>query len=155
MYKSIALLCIFVLLCACGPLPGRNESGLFGRFPENYVNPKTGFTLWMPRNMNARQGMYAYVVQRYINYCNNGNYIRGKYEPIGDVYKELPDGTRIYAYSYYYTDEVDVGVDAPAFNLEPTQMKINYDVVFNIYVDKAGKVTECKYKKIQGGTSMY
>ena len=62
MYKSIALLCIFVLLCACDPLPGRNESGLFGRFPENYVNPKTGFTLWMPRNMNARQGMYAYVV---------------------------------------------------------------------------------------------
>ena len=65
----------------------------------------------------------------------------------------MPDGTRIYA--YYYTDEVEVGVDAPAFNLEPTTMKIDYDVVFNLYVDKAGKVTECKYKKIQDGTSTY
>lgn len=107
----------------------------------------------MPRNMNARQGMYPYVVQRYINYCKNGNYIGGKYEPIGDVYKELPNGTKIYA--YYYTDDVDVGVDSIAFNLHSTQMKINYDVVFNIHVNKNGDVIECKFMRIQGGTSTY
>ena len=149
MYRNIALLCVFALLCAC-QLPGRNESGLFGRFPENYVNPETGFTLWMPKNMYARQGMYPFVVQRYMNYCKNGNYIGGTYEPVGDVYKTMPDGTKIYAY-YYYTDEIEVGVDAPAFNLTPTLMKINYYVVFNIHVNKLGKVTECWYKKIDGG----
>lgn len=147
MYKSIALLCVFVMLCACGPLPVRNESGLFGRFPENFVD-SDGFTLWMPKNMHARQGMYAYVVQRYINYCNNGNYIGGKYEPIGDVYKNLQDGTRIYAY-YYYDEDMDVGVDAPAFNLEPTQIKLYYKVIFNLHVNKDGNVSECKYMKIR------
>lgn len=154
MYRHIALLCVFALLCACGPLPQYNKSGLWGKYQENYVD-SDGFTLWMPRNMNARQGMYPYVVQRYINYCKNGNYIGGKYEPIGDVYKELPNGTKIYAYYYYYTDDVDVGVDSIAFNLHSTQMKINYDVVFNIHVNKNGDVIECKFMRIQGGTSTY
>ena len=67
MYKKIALLCLFALLCACGPTPDRNQSGLFGHYPEDYDNGK-GFTLWMPDNMHARQGMYAYVVQKYMNY---------------------------------------------------------------------------------------
>ena len=154
MYRNIALLCVFALLCAC-TLSQYNESGLFGLFPENYVNPKTGFTLWMPKNMHAEQGMYPFVVQRYMDYCEHGNYIGGSYNRNGDVYKEMPDGTRLYAYYYYYTDEIEVGVDAPAFNLTPTLMKINYRVVFNFYVNKQNKITRCKFKQIEGGTSTY
>ena len=79
MYKSIALFCLFALICACGPLPDRNQSGLFGRYPENYDNGK-GFTLWMPKHMHARQGMYAFVVQKYMNYCENGDYNGGEFK---------------------------------------------------------------------------
>ena len=149
MHKNIAMLCIFGLLCACAPSPIRHESGLFGRFPENYINPETGFTLWMPPNMHARQGMYAYVVDRQIKYCVNGNFRGTKYDnPGGDIYKILPDGTRIYAY-YYYNEDVKAGVDAPAFNLEPTQIKVYYKVIFNMSVNKDGIITGCKYKRIQ------
>ncbi len=148
MYKNIALLCVFVLLCACGPLPVRNESGLFGRFPENFVDTD-GFTLWMPKNMHARQGMYAYVVERQMNYCGNGDFKGGKYEEVGDVYKNLPNGSRVYAYYYYYDEDVDVGVNAPAFNLTPTQIKVYYKVIFNITVDKNGIVTRCKCMRIR------
>ena len=90
MYKNIALLCLFALLCACGPTKSRNQSGLFGRYPENYDNGK-GFTLWMPKHMNARQGMYEFVVRKYMNYCENGDYNGGKFKS-DEVYKELPDG---------------------------------------------------------------
>lgn len=150
MHSNIALLCIFVLLCACGVAPARNQSGLFGRFPENYINSTTGFTIWMPKNMHARQGMYAYVVQRQINYCVNGSFRGSKYDaPEGDIYKTLPDGTRIYAYYYYYEEDIDVGVDAPSFNLTPTQMKVYYSVVFNFSVNQDGVITGCSYKRIQ------
>ena len=148
MYQNIALLCVFVLLCACGPLPQYNKSGLWGKYPENFVD-SDGFTLWMPSNMHARQGMYAYVVQRYIYACMNVDYIGGKYEPSGDVYKILKDGTKIYAYYYYYDEDTDVGVNALALNLTPMQMNIGYDVVFNIYVDKDEKITRCKYMRIR------
>lgn len=149
MYKNIALLCVFVLLCACGPLPVRNESGLFGRFPENFVDTD-GFTLWMPKNMHARQGMYGYVVQKQIDYCVNGNFRGVKYDhPNDDAYKQLQDGTRIYAY-YYYNEDIDVGVNASAFNLTPTQMNIDYNVVMNFTVNKDGIITGCKYMRIRG-----
>ena len=123
MYKNIALLCLFALLCACGPSTDRNQSGLFGRYPENFID-KDGFTLWMPENMHARQGMYAYVVQKYINYCVNGDYNGGKFES-KEVYKELPDGGRVYAYYYYYNQDESIGVDAPAFNLSPMHIDVD------------------------------
>ena len=56
MYKNIALLCLFALLCACGPTPSRSQSGLFGRYPENYDNGN-GFTLWMPENMACAEAI--------------------------------------------------------------------------------------------------
>ena len=143
MHKNIALLCLFALLYACGPLPNRSQSGLFGRYPENFVDTD-GFTLWMPDNMHARQGMYAYVVQKYINYCVNGDYNGGKFES-KEVYKELNDGGRVYA--YYYTEDRDVGVNAPAFNLKPTQIKVKYYTVMNFIVDKDGIITNCKYMR--------
>ena len=155
MYRNVALLCVFVLLCACGPLPQYNKSGLWGKYPENFVDTKTGFTLWMPNNMQARQGMYAYVVERQMKYCGNGSFRGVKYDkPEGDVYKQFQDGNRIYAY-YYYTEDVEVGVDAPAFNLKPTQMKVDYDVIFNITVNKDGIITACKCMRLQNGTSTY
>ena len=144
MYKNIALLCLFALLCACGPSPSRNQSGLFGRYPENFVDTD-GFTLWMPDNMHARQGMYKFVVQKYINYCVNGDYNGGKFKS-DEVYKELPDGGRIYAY-YYYDEDRDVGVDAPAFNLKPTKVNVDYYTVMNFIVNKDGIITNCKYMR--------
>jgi len=146
MHKNIALLCLFTLLCSCGPSTDRNQSGLFGEYPENYDNGN-GFTLWMPKNMHARQGMYTFVVQKYINYCVNGDYNGGKFKS-DEVYKELPDGGRVYAY-YYYTEDHDVGVNAPAFNLKPTQIKVKYYTVMNFIVNNNGIITQCKYKRFQ------
>ena len=143
MYKNIALLCLFALLCPCWPTKSRNQSGLFGRYPENFVDTD-GFTLWMPDNMHARQGMYKFVVQKYINYCVNGDYNGGKFKS-DEVYKELPDGGRIYA--YYYDEDRDVGVDAPAFNLKPTKVNVDYYTVMNFIVNKDGIITNCKYMR--------
>ena len=142
MYKNIALFCLFALLCACGPTKSRNQSGLFGRYPENYDNGK-GFTLWMPKHMNARQGMYEFVVRKYMNYCENGDYNGGKFKS-DEVYKELPDGGRVYAY-YYYDEDREAGVDAPAFNLKPTKVNVDYYTVMNFIVNKDGIITKCKY----------
>lgn len=143
MNKNIVLFCLFTLLCACGPSTDRNQSGLFGEYPENYDNGN-GFTLWMPDNMHARQGMYKFVVQKYINYCVNGDYNGGKFKS-DEVYKELPDGGRIYA--YYYDEDRDVGVDAPAFNLKPTKVNVDYYTVMNFIVNKDGIITNCKYMR--------
>ena len=143
MYKNIALFCIFALLCACGPTHSRNQSGLFGRYPENYTDGK-GSWLWMPKHMHARQGMYAFVVQKYMNYCENGDYNGGKFKS-DEVYKELPDGGRVYAYYYYYNQDESIGVNAPAFNLSPMYINIDYYTVMNFIVDKEGIITRCKY----------
>ena len=96
--------------------------------------------------MNARQGMYDFVVQKYMNYCANGDYNGGKFKS-DEVYKELPDGGRVYAYYYYYYYDKDesIGVDAPAFNLSPMYMKIHYYTVMNFIVNKDGIITKCKY----------
>ena len=92
--------------------------------------------------MHARQGMYAFVVQKYMNYCENGDYNGGKFKS-DEVYKELPDGGRVYA--YYYNQDESIGVDAPAFNLTPMHMKVHYYTVMNFIVDKDGIITRCKY----------
>ena len=143
MYKNIALLCLFALLYACGPLPDRSQSGLFGRYPEDYTDGK-GFTLWMPKHMNARQGMYEFVVQKYMNYCENGDYNGGKFKS-DEVYKELSDGGRVYAYYYYYNQDESIGVNAPAFNLTPMHINVDYYTVMNFIVNKDGIITRCKY----------
>jgi hypothetical protein len=140
MCKNIALFCLFALLSACGPSPDRNQNGLFGEYPENYDNGK-GFTLWMPKNMHAEQGMYAFVVQKHIDHCVNGDFNGGKYNS-DDVYKDLPDGGRVYA--YYYNQDESIGVDAPAFNLTPMHMKVHYFTVMNFIVNKDGIITRCK-----------
>ena len=62
--------------------------------------------------------------------------------------RQLQDGTRIYA--YYYNEDIDVGVNASAFNLTPTQMNIDYNVVMNFTVNKDGIITGCKYMRIRG-----
>lgn len=143
MYKNIALFCLFALLCACGPLPDTSQSGLFGRYPENFVNTD-GFTLWMPKDMNPRQGMYAYLVQKYINYCVNGDYNGGKFKS-DEVYKELPDGGRIYA--YYHNEDKDVGVDAPAFNITPRHINVHYYALIYFIVNNDGIIKNCKYMR--------
>ena len=146
MYKNIALFCLFTLLCACGPLPDRSQSGLFGRYPENYEDGK-GSWLWMPKDMNARQGMYEFVVRKYMNYCANGDYNGGKFES-KEVYKELPDGGRVYAY-YYYNQEESAGIDNPTFNTKAIRFKVDYYTVMNFIVNKDGIITNCKYMRFQ------
>ena len=96
--------------------------------------------------MNARQGMYDFVVQKYMNYCANGDYNGGKFES-NEVYKELHDGGRVYAYYYYYYYNRDesIGVNAPAFNLSPKYINIDYYTVMNFIVNKDGIITKCKY----------
>lgn len=145
MHKNITLFCLFALLCACGPLPDTSQSGLFGRYPEDYTDGK-GSSLWMPENMNARQGMYAYVVQKYIDYCVNGDYNGGKFES-KEVYKELPDGGRVYA--YYYNQEESAGIDDPVFNTKSIKFKVKYYTIMNFKVNNNGIITECKYMRIQ------
>lgn len=146
MTKNILLLCLLpVLLLACS-VAQLNESGLFGAFPENYEDPEDGFTLWMPANMHARAGRYGFVVQDQINACVNGNLRGVRYDRPGrDVSKQLDENTRLYACYYYYDEDVPVGVDAPAFGLEPTDIAVNYAVVINMTVNKEGLITNGKY----------
>ena len=92
--------------------------------------------------MNARQGMYEFVVQKYMNYCENGDYNGGKFKS-DEVYKELPDGGRVYAY-YYYNQDESIGVNAPAFNLTPMHINVDYYAVMNFIVNKDGIITRCK-----------
>ena len=145
--RQCCLLCLLPLLLSACVLPQGKESGLFGRFPENYVNPKDGFTLWMPANMHARFGLYGFVVQEQIDACLNGDFVGGRYDrPDRDVYKQLDENTRLYAY-YYYDEDVPVGVDAPAFNLRPTDVRRYYTVVINMTVNKEGLITGCSYMR--------
>lgn len=145
MSKNVLLLCLLpVLLLACS-VSQLNESGLFGAFPEDYVAPKTGLKFWMPKNMHARFGIYGFVVQEQIDACVNGNFRGVRYDrPDRDVYKQLDENTRLYAY-YYYDEDVPVGVKASAFGLEPTDITVNYTVVFNMTVNKEGLITSCRY----------
>ena len=92
--------------------------------------------------MHARQGMYEFVVRNYMNYCENGDYNGGKFKS-DEVYKELPDGGRVYA--YYYNQDESIGVDAPAFNLTPMHINVDYYAVMNFIVNKDGVITRCKY----------
>ena len=92
--------------------------------------------------MNPRQGMYAFVVQKYINFCVNGDYNGGKFES-DEVYKELPDGGRIYA--YYYNQEESAGIDDPTFNTKAIRFNVKYYTVMNFIVNKNGIITKCKY----------
>ena len=75
-----------------------------------------------------------------MNYCENGDYNGGEFKS-DEVYKELPDSGRVYAYYYYYDEDRDVGVDAP------TQINVDYYTVMNFIVNKDGIITQCKYKR--------
>lgn len=96
--------------------------------------------------MHARQGMYAYVVQKYINYCVTGDYNGGKFES-KEVYKELPDGGRVYAYYYYYNQEESAGIDNPTFNTKAIRFNVKYYTVMNFIVNKYGIITNCNYMR--------
>lgn len=149
MCKHVAFFCLFILLCSCASTPVHNQNGFLGRFPINYTD-NDGFTMWMPPNMHARQGIYPYVVQRQIDYCVGGNFRGVKYDhPNDDIYKQLNDGVKIYAYYYYYDDDINVGIDSIAFNMKSTQIKEHYRVVINMSVNEHGIITGCKYMRIR------
>jgi len=97
----------------------------------------------MPKNMHAEQGMYAFVVQKHIDHCVNGDFNGGKYNS-DDVYKDLPDGGRVYAY-YYYNQEESAGIDNPTFNTKAIRFNIDYYTVMNFIVNKDGIITRRKY----------
>ena len=144
--RQLCLLCLLPLLLSACVLPQGKESGLFGRFPENYEDPKNDFSLWMPKNMHARFGIYGFVVQKQIDACVSGRFRGVRYDrPDRDVYKQLDENTRLYAYYYYYDEDRPVGVKATAFGLEPSDITVNYTVVFNMTVNKEGLITSCRY----------
>ena len=148
--RQLCLLCLLPLLLSACSVARLNESGLFGRFPENYEDPKNDFSLWMPANMHAREGIYGFVVQNQINACVNGRFRGVRYDrPDRDVYKQLDENTRLYAYYYYYYEDVPVGVDAPAFNLTPTDITVCYITVINMTVNKEGLITGCSYMRFR------
>lgn len=126
--RQACLLCLLsVLLSACGL---QDNDGLFGRFPENYTDPEDGFTLWMPANMRSRFGINHAYMQELIDDCVSDRYRGYPYVWSGiDVYKQLDENTRLYAYYYYYNKDV----------------RVRYITVINMTVDKEGLITGCKY----------
>lgn len=87
--------------------PQTDKDGLFGRFPENYEDPEDGFTFWMPKNMNSRFGGGNDFMQRQIDACMNGGFLGGRYDkPDKDVYRQLDENTRLYAYYLSYYDTI-------------------------------------------------
>ena len=86
--------------------------------------------------------MYAFVVQKHIDHCVNGDFNGGKYNS-DDVDKDLPGGGRVYA--YYYNQEESAGIDNPTFNTKAIRFNVDYYTVMNFIVNKDGIITKCKY----------
>lgn len=140
------LFCLLLLPLSACSLPLGKESGLFGRFPENYEDPEDGFTLWMPANMRSRFCINRARVQQLIDACVSDRYRGAPYTwPKIDVYKQLDENTRLYAYYCYYNKDEPAKVDALPFDRDLSDIRVRYITVFNITVDKEGLIMGCKY----------
>lgn len=123
--------------------PPTNESGLFGRFPEDYKDPKDDFSLWVPKKMDGRLG-YVSEVQQRIDDCVSGRLRGTRYEhQKGDAHKQLDENTQLYAhyYSYYVDEQMSFG------GLEDKTVTLCYITVFNMTVNKEGLITSCSYMR--------
>ena len=127
--------------------PSRDKDGLFGLFPENYEDPKNDFSLWMPANMNTRFGGNHDFMQGQIDACVNGWFRGVRYaKPDKDVYKQLDENTRLYAYYISYSDVVYDGTRATFDDkIEPLVIEGERVTVFNMTVNREGFITSCKY----------
>lgn len=126
--------------------PSRDKDGLFGLFPENYEDPKNGFSLWMPANMNTRFGGNHDFMQGQIDACMNGGFLGVRYDkPDKDVYKQLDENTRLYAYYISYNEVVYEGTRVVFDEVEPVVIEAERVTVFNMTVNREGFITSCKY----------
>ena len=146
MSKNILPLCLLLLPLSACSLPLGKERGLFGRFPENYEDPKNGFSLWMPANMNTRFGGNHDFMQGQIDACMNGGFLGVRYDkPDKDVYKQLDENTRLYAYYISYNEVVYEGTRVVFDEVEPVVIEAERVTVFNMTVNREGFITSCKY----------
>ncbi|HJA79407.1 hypothetical protein [uncultured Desulfovibrio sp.] len=141
---NMLFLCLLPLLLSACLAP--KESGLFGRFPENYTDPEDGFTLWMPANMRSRFGINHAYMQELIDDCVSDRYRGYPYVWSGiDVYKQLDENTRLYAYYYYYNKNEPPKAEVLPFDRKLSDVRVRYITVINMTVDKEGLITGCKY----------
>ena len=128
--------------------PSRDKDGLFGLFPGNYEDPKNDFSLWMPANMNTRFGGNHDFMQGQIDACMNGGFLGVRYDkPDKDVYKQLDENTRLYAYYISYNEVVYEGTRVVFDEVEPVVIEAERVTVFNMTVNREGFITSCSYMR--------
>lgn len=145
MYKKMALFCVFTVICACAPLSEINHSVLFKKYADDYVS-KDGRTIWIPKNMNARYIEHSDDAQTVLDSCVQGKDLGKKYTD-NDIYKELPDGSRVYAFYHYYTYQVWDYIDV--FDIKPHYDTVYSNIIMNYAVNKEGVITICKYMRLK------
>lgn len=145
MYKKIALFFVFTVSCACTPLSEIDHSVLFKKYADDYVS-KDGSTIWIPKNMNARYIEHSDDAQTVLESCVQGKELGRKYTD-NDIFKELPDGSRVYAFYHYYTYQVWDYIDV--FDIKPHYDTVYSNIIMNYIVNKEGTITKCKYMRLK------
>ena len=137
MLKNILFVGVFVLLLGCG----RYGNGYRG-WDENYVEPGTGFTLWIPKKLHSR--LYdSSVVEDYAKTCGQSQYLDINLLPEPqDVYKDDADGVRTYAFSSRYSVYKGRHVTLSGPDVNRT---IYHDYIFNVMMNQKGEVLDCDY----------
>lgn len=144
MRNILLLVAVCCLLSSCG----------FGNFVDKCVNgpppnppreplrdTKTGkaIKIWVPKNM-LRTSSWEFQARGEEARCSNGHYWDKEdwelFPSQRSIYKILPNGDKIWAYYYYY------GEDMPGF--DSTKW---YITVFNIYAHPDGEIYACYWAK--------
>ena len=137
MLKNILLVGVFVVLLGCG----RYGNGYRG-WDENYVEPGTGFTLWIPKKLHSRL-YFSSVVEDYAKTCGSSQYLDINLLPEPqDVYKDDADGVRTYAFSSTYSVYKGRHVTLSGPDVNRT---IYHDHIFNVMMNQKGEVLDCDY----------
>lgn len=66
-------------------------------------------------------------------------------KPDKDVYKQLDENTRLYAYYISYNEVVYEGTRVVFDEVEPVVIEAERVTVFNMTVNREGFITSCKY----------
>ena len=96
--------------------------------------------MWMPKNGTIRNAVWAWEARGEERLCSDGDY-KGKQDTSllpskRGVYKKLSSGGWVWAYYYYYGEEI------PGFDTTDW-----YITVFNIYVKPDGTIYGCAWRK--------
>lgn len=143
------LVCLLIcssLLCSCGVEKVidyiLDDTQASNAHSQPVIDPNTGeqVQIWIPKEGMIPSKVWESRARVEEEKCSNG-YYQGRsasklFPSQLGVYKNLPNGGRIWAYYYYY------GEDTPGFDVTDW-----YETVFNIYVDKNGRIYECRWRK--------